>query len=75
MKDSSFVPLILVRKWVLDFPGGPVENLPANAGGMGSIPGPERSHVPQNNKVCELQLLSPCSGAHTPQQEKPTGHN
>ena len=34
----------------LDFPGGPVvKNLPANAGDMGLIPGPRRSHIPQNN--------------------------
>ena len=29
-----------------DFPGGPVvKNPPANAGDMGSIPGPERFHM------------------------------
>ena len=34
-----------------DFPGGPVvENLPKNSGGMNSIPGPGRSHMPQSNK-------------------------
>ena len=34
----------------LGFPGGAVvKNLPANAGDMGSIPGPGRSHMPQNN--------------------------
>ena len=33
-----------------DFPGGPVvKNLPANAGDMGSIPGPGRSHRPWGN--------------------------
>ena len=33
-----------------DFPGGAVvKNLPANAGDTGSIPGPERSRVPQTN--------------------------
>ena len=32
------------------FPGGAVvENPPANAGHMGSIPGPGRSHMPQSN--------------------------
>ena len=37
------------RKWE-DFPGGPViRNLLANAGDMGSIPGPERFHMPRNN--------------------------
>ena len=33
-----------------DFPGGPViENLPANAGDMGSVSGLRRSHMPQGN--------------------------
>ena len=34
----------------LDFPGGEVvKNPPANAGHMGSSPGPGRSHVPLSN--------------------------
>ena len=37
------------KEWQ-DFPGGAVvKNLPANAGDMGSSPGPGRSHMPQNN--------------------------
>ena len=33
-----------------DFPGGPViENLPTNAGDMGSISGLRRSHMPWGN--------------------------
>ena len=33
-----------------DFPGGPVvDSLPANAGDMGSIPVPGRSHMPRGN--------------------------
>ena len=33
-----------------DFPGGAVvKNPPANAGDMGSIPGPGKSHMPQSN--------------------------
>ena len=33
-----------------DFPGGTVDkNLPANEGGMGSIPGRGRSHMLQSN--------------------------
>ena len=33
-----------------DFPGGAVvKNLPANAGDMGSIPGPGRSRMPWSN--------------------------
>ena len=36
-----------------NFPGGPlVKNLPAKAGGMGSIPGPGRFHMPQGNQAC-----------------------
>ena len=34
----------------LDFLGGSgIKNLPANAGDMGFIPGPGRSHLPWNN--------------------------
>ena len=34
----------------LDFPGGAVvKNLPANAGDMGSSPGPGRYHMPRSN--------------------------
>ena len=41
------------------FPGGAVvENLPANAGDMGSSPGLGRSHMPQSNWAREPQLLS-----------------
>ena len=37
-------------KCMLEFPGGPVvKNLPANAGDMGSIPGPKRFHMSQGN--------------------------
>ena len=35
-----------------------VENLPANAGDMGSSPGLGRSHMPQSNEAREPQLLS-----------------
>ena len=41
------------------FPGGAVvENLPANAGEMGSSPGLGRSHMPRSSWACEPQLLS-----------------
>ena len=41
------------------FPGGAaVENLPANAGDMGSSPGLGRSHMPWSNRAREPQLLS-----------------
>ena len=36
-----------------------VKNLPANAGDMGSIPGPGRSHMPQSNEARVPQLLKP----------------
>ena len=43
------------------FPGGAVvENLPANAGDMGSSPGLGRSHMPRSNWAREPQLLSLC---------------
>ena len=35
-----------------------VENMPANAGDMGSSPGLGRSHVPRSNWAREPQLLS-----------------
>ena len=42
-----------------NFPGGlVVENLPSNAGDMGSVPGPGRSHMTWSNEVC-AQLPSP----------------
>ena len=48
------------RWW--DFPDGPVvENLPASAWDMGSVPGRGRSHVLQGNQARVPQLLSPCS--------------
>ena len=35
-----------------DFPGAPVDtNLPADAGDVGPIPGPRRSHTPQGDKA------------------------
>ena len=43
------------------FPGGAVvENLPANAGDMGSSPGLGRSHMPWSGWAREPQLLSLC---------------
>ena len=41
---------MLVQLKKRGFPGGAVvENLPANAGDMGSSPGLGRSHMPQSN--------------------------
>ena len=39
-----------IKMTMRDFPGGTVvRNPPADAGDTGSIPGPERSHMPQSN--------------------------
>ena len=49
----------LVKVSVSGFPDGAVvENLPANAGDMGSSPGLGRSHMPRSNWAREPQLLS-----------------
>ena len=61
------------------FPGGSVvKNLPANAGDVGSIPGPGGSHGPQSNSARGPQLLT-CAreprsrnyGAHLPSSWSP----
>ena len=44
---------------------------PANAGDMGSGPGPGGSHVPRSDWACVPQLLSLCSGACEPQLLSP----
>ena len=55
------------------FPGGTVvNNLPANAGDMGSSPGPRRFHTSQSNKAHVPQLLSLISRAHKPQLLSPS---
>ena len=47
---SVFIFQPQLNRRVQDFPGGPVvENPPAKAGGMGSIPGPGRSHMLQGS--------------------------
>ena len=48
-----------------------VKKPPANVGDTGSIPDPGRSHKSQNNYTRAPQLLSLCSRAWEPQQEKP----
>ena len=44
--------MVLSKNGILrDFPGGPVvKNLSANAGDVGSIPGPGRPHMPEATK-------------------------
>ena len=45
MSDLGFT-----KRWVKDFPGGPVvKNPPANAGDTSSIPGPGSDHTPRGN--------------------------
>ena len=51
--------LLLLKEYILDFPGGPVvKNPPANAGDMNLIPGPGRSHMLRPHA---LQWLGPCA--------------
>ena len=55
MSSSAISPALLQaslsEKEQEDFPGGPVvQNLPAKAGDMGSIPGSGRSHMPGATK-------------------------
>ena len=48
--DKEFLGLTSKAVYVRDFPGGAVvKNPPANAGDVGSIPGPERSHMLRSN--------------------------
>ena len=65
-----------------DFPWGPVvKNPPANAGGMGLIPGPGRSHMLQSNQAPVPQLLKPphlepmLCNKRSHHNEKPAHHN
>ena len=57
----------------LDFPDSPaVGNLPASAGGTGSIPGPGRFYMLQGNWARAPQLLRlVCSRACAPQEKPP----
>ena len=72
---STTVPpgnFLYLKKSFRGFPGGAViENPPANAGDMGLIPGPGRSHTLQSNWACEPRLLSLRSRAHEPQLLSP----
>ena len=51
--------------------GSVVKNLPANTEDTGSIPDPERSHMPRSNQARAPQLLSQCSRAWEQQLLKP----
>ena len=47
MESKKYNKLVNITKRSRDFPGGTlVKNPPVNAGNMGSIPGPGRSHMP-----------------------------
>ena len=59
---QGLVALRTLLRTSLVVPG--VKNLPVNAGDMGSIPGPERFHMPRGNKVQNLQNL--CSATRKP---------
>ena len=48
-----------------------LKNPPANAGDVGSSPGPGRSQMPRSNKARVPQLLSLRSRAREPQLLKP----
>ena len=58
---KQLIKLNIKKTKNLGFPGGAVvENLPADAGDMGSSPGPGRSHMPWSKWAREPQLLSLC---------------
>ena len=60
------------KTMITGFPGGTVvENPPANAGDMGSSPGPGGSHMPRSNWARAPQLLSLRSRAREPQLLSP----
>ena len=49
MSDKRLISK-MYKEFIQGFPGGAVvENLPANAGDMGSSPGLGRSHMPRSN--------------------------
>ena len=48
-----------------------VENPPANAGDMGSVPGLGRFHMLHVNQARTLEPLKPVTLEPVPQQEKP----
>ena len=82
--DAMLSVLIVNKKRRRGFPNGSVvKNLPDNAGNMGSIPDPGRSHMPRatkpmcrNYRVCALEpgassTEPTCPRACALQQEKP----
>ena len=77
-EERKHINLILGETWETSLVEAD-NNLPVNAGDMGSIPGPGRSHMPQTNWAHVPQLLSQSATTtetHAPracalQQEKP----
>ena len=69
---ENYWKVTMCRELFQAFPGGAVvKNLPANAGDMGSSPGPGRSHMPRSNWACAPQLLHQHSRAREPQLLSP----
>ena len=63
---------IIQKESCWGFPGGAVvKNPPANAGDMGSSPGPGRSHMPQSNLSLCATTTELRSRAREPQLLKP----
>ena len=61
-----------IKSGTQGFPGGTVfKNPPANAGDMGSTPGPGTSHMLWGNQAPVSQLLSLSPRDHAVQREKP----
>ena len=68
LSSLSMFKMVDLKFLFRDLPGGTVvKNPPANAGDMGSSPGPGRSHMPRSNWARVPQLLSLRSGAWEPQ--------
>ena len=70
-RQDGQLNIVIFYEWTMaDFPGGlVVKNPPANAGDIGSVPGPGRSHMLQDNKSCAPNYWS--LRACASQQEKP----
>ena len=63
-QSSYFLQTINIKSKGEGFLGGSVvRNPPVNAGGVGSVSGLGRSHMPWSNQACAPQLLSLCSRA------------
>ena len=74
VKEHNPTICCLQGTYFRNFPGGTVDkNPPANAGNMGSIPGPGRFHMPWSNQARVSQLLKPVLPiACVPLREKPS---